>query len=116
VKFLRSLPLSGVNWHLDTHGDPAAVPSLKAHADSILGDGVTYIAGPAPRGKMCNRHDKLMAVGPDGTLYQCVTFAYQDKFPVAKVGPRVRLDSLGQRVEWCDEECFACCDHVKHEE
>jgi MoaA/NifB/PqqE/SkfB family radical SAM enzyme len=115
VEFLRSLPLAGINWHLDAHGDPDAVPMLKAYADSILGDGVAYLAGPAPRGRICNRHDKLMALGPDGTLYQCVTFAYQNKFPVVRVGARTKLASLEKKVEWCDEECFACCDHIKHE-
>ncbi len=115
IEFLQSLPISGINWHLDTHGNPDDVIHLKRVADAALGNGVAYLAGPAPKGKMCNRHGRLMAVGPDGTLYQCVTFAYQNKFPVTKVGPRVRLDSLGERVEWCDEECFACCDHIKHE-
>jgi hypothetical protein len=115
VEFLRSLPLGGINWHLDTHGDPLAVPMLKACADSILGDGAAYLAGPAPRGRLCNRHDKLMAVSPDGTLYQCVTFAYQNKFPITRVSAKTSLAKLPLRIEWCDEECFACCDHIKHE-
>jgi MoaA/NifB/PqqE/SkfB family radical SAM enzyme len=116
IEFLRSLPLSGINWHLDTHGDTADIASLKIMADSILGENAAYLAGPAPRGKMCNRHDKLMALGPDGTLYQCVTFAYQNKFPIRRVDARFLLSSLPQRTEWCEEECFACCDHIKHEE
>lgn len=116
IEYLRGLPLSGINWHLDTHGDPGDVASLKLFADSILGEGTAYLAGPAPRGRLCNRHDKLLALGPDGTLYQCVTFAYQNKFPICKVGPRLSLKSLPERVEWCDEECFACCDHIKHEQ
>jgi MoaA/NifB/PqqE/SkfB family radical SAM enzyme len=115
VSFLRGLPLSGINWHLDAHGQPGGGEELRARADAVLGSGVVYLAGEPPRGAMCNRHDRLMAVGADGTLYECVTFAYQDKFPVCKVDASVRLDRLPRRVEWCDEVCFACCDHVKHE-
>lgn len=114
LAFLKSLPLGGINWHLDTHG-PADVSHLKAAADEVLGAGVAYLAGPPPQGKMCNRHDKLMAVGADGTLYQCVTFAYQNVDPICKVNGSVLLSELPKRVEWCDAVCFACCDHVKHE-
>lgn len=114
LAFLQSLPLAGINWHLDTHG-PADVSHLKAAADDILGPGVAYLAGPPPQGKLCNRHDKLMAVGADGSLYQCVTFAYQDIEPLCRVNGSVRLDKLPRRVEWCDVPCMACCDHVKHE-
>lgn len=114
LTFLGKLPLAGINWHLDTHG-PADVSHLKAAADEILGAGVAYLAGPPPVGKLCNRHDKLMAVGADGTLYQCVTFAYQDIDPICKVNGSVLLAELPKRVEWCDVPCMACCDHVKHE-
>ena len=114
LEFLRSLPLAGINWHLDTHG-PADVSDIKRRADELLGEGVAYLAGPPPKGKQCNRHDKLMAVGADGTLYQCVTFAYQNIDPICKVDGSVLLASLPRRVEWCDAVCFACCDHVKHE-
>lgn len=113
LAFLSGLPLAGINWHLDTHG-PADVSHLKAAADEILGPGVVYLAGPPPQGKLCNRHDKLMAVGGDGSLYQCVTFAYQNIEPICKVNGGVILDQLPHRVEWCDAVCFACCDHVKH--
>lgn len=113
-EFLSGLPLAGVNFHLDTHG-PGDVSHLKAAAEQLLGPGVVYLAGPPPKGKLCNRHDKLMAVGADGSLYQCVTFAYQDIEPISKVNGNVRLWDLPQRVEWCDAECFACCDHIKHE-
>jgi hypothetical protein len=115
IEYLGSLPLSGVNWHLDAHGKPEAVAMLKAKADAVLGDNVAYLAGPAPRGRLCNRHEKLMAVSPDGTLYQCVTFTYQNKHPLGKVNAKFRLKDLPVRIEWCDDECFACCDHVKHE-
>ncbi len=114
IEYLRRLPLSGVNWHLDTHGDVNEVAWLKAKADSILGDNAVYLAGPSPRGKMCNRHDNLMAVGADGSLYQCVTFAYQNVDPICKVNKSVLLSKLPKRIEWCDAECFACCDHIKH--
>jgi len=113
LDFLRGLPLGGINFHLDTHG-PADVSHLKAEADDVLGPGVVYLAGPPPQGKLCNRHDKLMAVGADGSLYQCVTFAYQDIEPICKVSGDVLLADLPKRVEWCDAVCFACCDHVKH--
>ncbi len=114
LAYLRSLPLAGINWHLDTHG-PADVSHLQAAAEEILGAGTLYLAGPPPQGKLCNRHDKLMAVGADGSLYQCVTFAYQDIDAICKVDGSVQLDALERRVEWCDAVCFACCDHVKHE-
>ena len=113
LKFLEELPLAGINFHLDTHG-PADVSALKAAADEILGPGAVYLAGPPLQGKLCNRHDKLMAVGADGSLYQCVTFAYQDIEPICKVDGTVLLDELPKRVEWCDAVCFACCDHIKH--
>ena len=114
LEFLSTLPLAGVNFHLDTHG-PADVSHLKAAADEILGPGVVYLAGPPPQGKLCNRHDNLMAVGADGSLYQCVTFAYQNIEPICKVNGSVLLSALPRRVEWCDVPCMACCDHVKHE-
>ena len=114
LAFLRSLPLAGINWHLDTHG-PADVSHLKRRADELLGQGVVYLAGPPPQGKLCNRHDRLMAVGADGTLYQCVTFAYQNIDAICKVNGSVLLSELPDREEWCDEICFACCDHLKHE-
>lgn len=113
LDFLSALPLAGVNFHLDTHG-PADVSHLKAAAEEILGSGVVYLAGPPPQGKLCNRHDNLMAVGADGSLYQCVTFAYQNIEPICKVTGGVLLSELPQRLEWCDAVCFACCDHIKH--
>jgi len=113
LEFLETLPLAGVNFHLDTHGQ-SDVSHLKAAADEILGPGAVYLAGPPPQGKMCNRHDGLMAVGADGSLYQCVTFAYQDIEPICQVDGSVLLDQLPRRVERCDAVCFACCDHIKH--
>lgn len=113
VDFLNTLPISGVNFHLDTHG-PADVSHLKAAADEILGAGVAYLAGPPPQGKLCNRHNGLMAVGADGSLYQCVTFAYQNIEPICRVNGSVLLSDLPARTEWCDAVCFACCDHIKH--
>lgn len=113
-RFLDALPIAGINWHLDTHGDMNETEFLKGAAESALGSGVVLLAGPPKRGIMCDRHDKLMALGPGGTLYQCVTFAYQNKFPVCKVARDTRLDSLPRRLEWCDDECFACCDWIKH--
>lgn len=112
LAYLSGLPLAGVNVHLDAHNGNAAL--LKAQADQILGPGVVYLAGPPPQGKLCNRHGGLMAVGPDGSLYQCVTFAYTDVEPICKVNGSVRLDALPERVEWCEAVCFACCDHIKH--
>lgn len=113
LAFLGSLPLAGINWHLDTHG-PADVRSLKEKADAILGAGAVYLAGPPPQGKMCHRHDKLLAVGADGSLYQCVTFAYQNIDPICKIDGNTMLSDLPERKEWCDAVCFACCDHIKH--
>jgi hypothetical protein len=115
LSFLNRLPLRGINWHLDAHDASVAGDELKLRAEAVLGADVAYLAGEPPRGVMCNRNAKLMAVGADGTLYECVTFAYQDKFPICKVDGSVRLDDLPRRVEWCDEVCFACCDRVKHE-
>jgi hypothetical protein len=113
LEFLRRLPLAGINWHLDTHG-PADVEHLRAQASAVLGIDVPYLAGPPPQGRLCDRHGGLMAVGADGTLYQCVTFAYQDWHGMGKVNGSVRIAELPPRVEWCGEVCFACCDHIKH--
>ena len=113
LEFLGSLPLDGINWHLDTHG-PADVSHLKLAASALLGEDAVYIAGPPPQGKVCNMHDKLLAVGADGTLYPCVTFAYQNISPICRVNGTVLLDKLPKRVEFCNAVCFACCDAIKH--
>jgi MoaA/NifB/PqqE/SkfB family radical SAM enzyme len=111
VKFLSGLPIHGINWHLDAHRD---AEGLLEHAEEVVGKGIVALAGVPPSGKTCNRYGELMAVGPDGTLYQCVTFAYQNKEGICKVGPSLYLSKMPTRVEFCAEECFACCDHIKH--
>jgi MoaA/NifB/PqqE/SkfB family radical SAM enzyme len=113
VAFLESLPIEGANFHVDAHG-PSDVAHLIDAADKILGAGATYLAGPPPQGKICDMHSKLMAVGADGSLYPCVTFAYQDIGAICKVNGSVMLDQLPEKVEFCSEVCFACCDAVKH--
>ncbi len=114
LQFLKGLPLAGINWHLDAHKNQDSSAFLKAAADEILGPDIAYLAGKPKQGVMCRRHENLMAVGPDGTLYQCVTFAYQNKYPICKVSGDILVSSLEKKTEWCDDECFACCDWIKH--
>lgn len=110
--FLATLPFDRVQWHVDAHGaaDPAA---LRETAEALLGPVPAY-AGAAPQGVLCDRHDRLLAVTPDGLLFECVTKAYQNLDPVGRVSARLLVADLPRRVEYCDLACFAVCDHVKH--
>ena len=115
LEFLRSLPIAGINWHLDTHDATQDVDAVRAKAKEILKDDPVVLAGPPKSGVMCNKNSKLLAVSPDGTLYHCVSYAYSNKNPITKVNGSVKLNELPSLVEWCDDPCFACCDHIKHE-
>lgn len=114
LDFLRSLPISGVNWHLDSHDASQDVEAVRAQAQEILQGEPTMLAGEPKVGVTCNKNSKLLAVGPDGTLYHCVSYAYSNKNPITKVSGSVKIDELPPLVEWCDDQCFACCDHIKH--
>lgn len=115
LEFLRSLPVAGINWHLDTHDATQDVEAVRVKAKEIIKDDSVMLAGPPKSGVMCNKNGKLLAVSPDGTLYHCVSYAYSNKNPITKVNGSVKLNELPSLVEWCDDSCFACCDHIKHE-
>lgn len=115
LEFLRSLPISGINWHLDTHDATQDIEAVREKAKDILQGEPLMLAGEPKVGVTCNKNGKLLAVGPDGTLYHCVSYAYGNKNPIAKVSGSVRIDELPPLVEWCGDSCFACCDHIKHE-
>lgn len=113
LDFLSGLPLAGLQFHIDSHGDLAINPELRQRAEAIA-PGVWQFAGHVPEGRVCDRHSQLMAVGADGTLYECVTKAYRNLDPICKVNGSVVLAELPRRVDYCDVPCFAICDHVKH--
>ena len=112
--FLSSLPFNTVQLHLDAHGT-ADTESLRQRAADLIGPVPAY-AGAPPQGIVCNKNAALIAVGPDGTLYECVTKAYQNLDPLGTVDSVPRLTDLPERIEYCDVACFACCDRVKHAE
>jgi hypothetical protein len=110
---LRGLPLAGFQFHVDSHGDLSKNPQLRERLQAIAPD-VWQFAGLVPQGRVCDRNGQLMAVGADGTLYECVTKAYQNLDPICKVNGSVLLAELPRRIDYCDVPCFAICDHIKH--
>lgn len=113
LDYLRELPLNGVQFHVDSHGDLSKNPELRQRVEAIAPD-IWQFAGHVPQGLVCDRNHHLMAVGADGTLYECVTKAYRNLDPICKVDGSVLLADLPRRVDYCDVPCFAICDHVKH--
>lgn len=112
-RFVDSLPANGVNYHMETHKD---VPdSLATEAIKILGE-VPFIAGKPKQGTLCHKGSRLCALAPDGSIYECVTHCYTGKKKVGKVKIGTDLEKVLEKGkdEWCDDECFACCDWVKH--
>ncbi|MGH7137273.1 MAG: hypothetical protein ACREHD_16140, partial [Pirellulales bacterium] len=113
LDYLRVLPLAGYQFHVDSHGDLSKNPELRQRVETTAPD-VWQFAGHVPQGRMCDRHAQLMAVGADGTLYECVTKAYRNLDPICKVNGSVLLRELPRNVDYCDVPSFAVCDHVKH--
>lgn len=114
LAFLKGLPLDGCQFHLDTHR-PTDVQALRRRAREVAPKvRITAGTGEVPANILCAKHSDLMALGPDGTLYECVTKAYRDMDPICKVDGKVLLDRLPRRDEFCPVPCFAVCDHVKH--
>lgn len=113
LDYLRELPLNGFQFHVDSHGDLSKNPELRQRVAAIAAD-VWQFAGHVPQGIVCDRNHQLLAVGADGTLYECVTKAYRNLDPICKVNGSVLLSELPRRVDYCDVPCFAICDHIKH--
>jgi len=111
--FVRDLGIE-IHYHLDTHGrdDPQQLKSL---AEEMLGP-IPAFAGDVPSPVLCNQNANLLSVGPDGSLYSCVTKAYQGMDRIAYVSDKLNIAELPWRLQKCDVACFACCDHVKHVE
>lgn len=113
LEYLRALPLAGFQFHVNSHGDLSKNDELRQRLETIA-PGVWQFAGHVPQGRVCDRNAHLMAVGADGTLYECVTKAYQNLDPICKVNGSALLAELPRRVDYCDLPCFAICDHIKH--
>lgn len=108
-EFVQSLQPTVMQFHLDAHHD---AEHLREEAARY---GIPVYAGEPRRNRICRRHEDLMAVGPDGSLYECVTKMYQNLDPLGKVNEQLDVRSLPSRTEYCGLECFAVCDHIKHE-
>lgn len=65
------------------------------------------------QGVMCDQTGKHLVVAPNGTIYHCLTKAYQGIEPI---GHATAFDfgSLETRVAWCGLYCSLPCDIVKH--
>jgi len=113
ISYLKSLPITGITWHMDAHG-PDEIDHLVWQAEQVVGEKIRCLAGPPLKGVMCRVNENLLAVSPDGQLYPCATFAYTNESPISRVSESVKLSELPREVRWCDHECFACCDHIKH--
>lgn len=125
VEFLKSLPLTGFQFHLDSHptdgrsADEILVDAMNSLAEFWEGDNLPVpYAGNVPQGVNCDRFGASMALSPDGRLFECVTKMHLDQDPVCEVDGKTDLAKMQQRpdrVAFCDVACFACCDHVKHQ-
>jgi len=113
LEFLRGLDLNGFQFHVDSHGYLSKNPGLRERVEAIA-PGVWQFAGHVPVGRRCDKQRELMAVGADGTLYECVTKAYRNLDPIGRVDGSLKLAELPRKVEFCTVPCFAVCDHVKH--
>jgi hypothetical protein len=97
ITFLRSLPVHRVQFHLDTHRTSCrSTEELVEAAEKAIGP-FPWTAGQTPSNKMCNRHSHLLAVSPDGLLFECVTKCYQNLDPICKVNGDVVLAELTPR-------------------
>lgn len=113
LSFIQSMRPDGYQFHLNSHSDLSRNPQLRERIERVAPNIMQY-AGHIPVGRICDRHGKLMALGADGTLYECVTKAYRNLDPICKVDGSVLLAALPRRVAMCRLPCFAVCDHVKH--
>lgn len=118
--FLRGLPLTGHQYHLDSHADGPGVPRAAACAAIASADpGAPVIAGTGtqPRGVLCDRFGVHVALSPAGHLHECVTKLHTDTDRLCEADggtDLARLLTVPGLVAHCDLPCFACCDHAKH--
>lgn len=111
LKFLQRLPIHRINYHMDAHSGLSEQEKKEAH--KIVGD-FDKITGPAPKNVLCNKHGALLALGPDCNLYPCVSYCYRGENAMGDCILYTNLRTLRERIEQCSDECFACCDWVKH--
>ena len=113
IRFVRGLPVDHYQFHLDAH-QPIDAVAAQALVEQ-LAPGAFVTAGPPRKGVICDRTKQLLALGADGTLYECVTKAYQNLDPIGNIADTtIDLASLPIRRQFCGLDCFACCDRVKH--
>lgn len=110
-EFVQSLPTQNISWHMESHGE--FTKEDREEAESIIGK-VSYVAGKHPQDLLCNKTGNLMALGPDGTLYNCVTHCYSGVEPLLTIDRELKLDEISSDISWCEDDCFACCDWIKH--
>lgn len=114
IKFLGELPLHGVQFHMDCHRHVDYQKITEMVGDIAPDIEIVEGTGKPPSGIICAKHSHLVALGADGTLYECVTKAYQNIDPICKVNKTVLIDKLPEKNDFCQVPCFAVCDHVKH--
>lgn len=108
MEFVKGLGVKHIQFHIDAH---RVAEHLREDAKKY---GIRLVAGEPKSDVVCRKHAMLMALGPDGTLYECVTKMYQNMDPVGNIRDGIQLDALPPRDEFCAVPCFAPCDHVKH--
>ena len=111
TSFLGTLPISGISWHLDAHKDISN--GLREAAEKIIGR-VNWIAGEPKVNMNCLKNSNLLALSPGGELFNCVSHCYSDKDPITVIDGSYNLSELKPIIENCPDECFACCDWIKH--
>jgi len=109
--FLSGLPITSINWHLEAHKKLEF--DLAGEAEKIVGK-VHWIAGEPRQGALCKKNSDLLALAPSGDLYNCVTHCYTNTDVIGNIKESIQLNELDKIVEQCDDECFACCDWIKH--
>lgn len=113
VDFIVRLRVNAFQFHLDSHGDVSKNTLLREHLAREFPQ-VQQLAGVVPVHIVCNQHGVLLCLGADGTLYPCVSKAYQNLDPICRIDAGTRIEDLPVKVEYCGTPCFAVCDHPKH--
>lgn len=119
MEFVSSLPITDYSVHADCHDDESKMLELQRFVDERFPESKVATA-ERKNGKktpiQCKMFEKLLALGPDGMLYNCVTHTYTNKDPICKVHAEYALEELeAEEGEYsCKDNCFAICDHIKH--
>jgi hypothetical protein len=112
VGFLKGLPIGNINFHLDTHKDHKDLTNpLLERVNKEFPDIKCY-AGLTYSDSICEKYNKLLCLTPDGTLYPCVSKAYNNNDPIGNIN-LIDLNILPDGEYTCKESCFACCDFIK---